>query len=176
MWLISSPNLSKPPSQLPIILQVCGLSTHYCPHNPCPHFLSIHPSCLFPPPLPSQFLLSQAHRLQALELLGRYLDMGPEAVYAVSSLSTVWPQVALQQLCLFPQALSVGIFPYILKLLASKLRELQPILVFIWAKILAVDPVRHPPSSFSSHPPLTCTCTSLTFLPTMRWLSASPPP
>ena len=43
--------------------------------------------------------------------------------------------------CPFPQALSVGIFPYILKLLASKLRELQPILVFIWAKILAVDPV-----------------------------------
>ena len=40
------------------------------------------------------------------------------------------------------QALSVGIFPYVLKLLASKLRELQPILVFIWAKILAVDSVR----------------------------------
>ena len=29
-----------------------------------------------------------------------------------------------------------------LKLLASKLKELQPILVFIWAKILAVDQVR----------------------------------
>ena len=28
-----------------------------------------------------------------------------------------------------------------LKLLGSKLRELQPILVFIWAKILSVDPV-----------------------------------
>lgn len=69
-------------------------------------------------PIILQFLLSQAHRLQALELLGRYLDMGPEAVHA---------------------ALSVGIFPYVLKLLASKLRELQPILVFIWAKILAVD-------------------------------------
>jgi hypothetical protein len=38
-------------------------------------------------------------------------------------------------------ALSVGIFPYVLKLLGSKLKELQPILVFIWAKILAVDPV-----------------------------------
>ena len=67
-----------------------------------------------------QFLLSQAHRLQALELLGRFLDLGPWAV----SLS-----------------LSVGIFPYVLKLLGSKLKELQPILVFIWAKILAVDPV-----------------------------------
>lgn len=67
-----------------------------------------------------QFLLSQAHRLQALELLGRFLDLGPWAVHA---------------------ALNVGIFPYVLKLLGSKLRELQPILVFIWAKILAVDPV-----------------------------------
>jgi regulator-associated protein of mTOR len=69
-------------------------------------------------PIILQFLLSQAHRLQALELLGRYLDMGPESVHA---------------------ALSVGIFPYVLKLLASRLKELQPILVFIWAKILAVD-------------------------------------
>ena len=67
-----------------------------------------------------QFLLSQAHRLQALELLGRFLDQGPWAVHL---------------------ALAVGIFPYVLKLLGSKLRELQPILVFIWAKILAVDPV-----------------------------------
>ena len=71
--------------------------------------------------LPLQFLLSQAHRLQALELLGRFLDLGPWAVHS---------------------ALSVGIFPYVLKLLGSKLRELQPILVFIWAKILAVDTVR----------------------------------
>lgn len=71
-------------------------------------------------PIVLQFLLSQAHRLQALELLGRFLDLGPWAVHA---------------------ALNVGIFPYVLKLLGSKLRELQPILVFIWAKILAVDPV-----------------------------------
>ena len=69
-----------------------------------------------------QFLLSQAHRLQALELLGRFLDLGPWAVHL---------------------ALSVGIFPYVLKLLGSKLKELQPILVFIWAKILAVDPVSY---------------------------------
>jgi regulator-associated protein of mTOR len=72
-------------------------------------------------PIVLQFLLSQAHRLQALELLGRFLDLGPWAVHS---------------------ALTVGIFPYVLKLLSSKLRELQPILVFIWAKILAVDPVR----------------------------------
>ncbi len=67
-----------------------------------------------------QFLLSQAHRLQALDLLSRFLDLGPWAVHL---------------------ALSVGIFPYVLKLLGSKLKELQPVLVFIWAKILAVDPV-----------------------------------
>ncbi|XP_029782978.1 regulatory-associated protein of mTOR [Suricata suricatta] len=37
------------------------------------------------------------------------------------------------------EALSVGIFPYVLKLLQSSARELRPLLVFIWAKILAVD-------------------------------------
>ena len=41
------------------------------------------------------------------------------------------------------QALSVGIFPYVLKLLQSSARELRPLLVFIWAKILAVDSVSH---------------------------------
>ena len=35
----------------------------------------------------------------------------------------------------------MGIFPYMLKLLQSKSRELQPVLVFIWAKILAIDSV-----------------------------------
>lgn len=44
-----------------------------------------------------------------------------------------------QRLCV--QALSVGIFPYVLKLLQSSARELRPLLVFIWAKILAVDSV-----------------------------------
>ncbi|CAG2228664.1 RAPTOR [Mytilus edulis] len=38
-----------------------------------------------------------------------------------------------------PTALSVGIFPYVLKLLQSSARELRPLLVFIWAKILSVD-------------------------------------
>ena len=63
-------------------------------------------------------LLSQVHRLRALELLGRFLDLGPWAVNL---------------------ALSVGIFPYVLKLLQSSARELRPLLLFIWAKILAVD-------------------------------------
>ena len=44
-------------------------------------------------------------------------------------------------MCVCVQALSVGIFPYVLKLLQSSARELRPLLVFIWAKILAVDSV-----------------------------------
>ena len=69
-------------------------------------------------PIVLQVLLSQVHRLRALELLGRFLDLGPWAVNL---------------------ALSVGIFPYVLKLLQSSARELRPLLLFIWAKILAVD-------------------------------------
>ena len=65
------------------------------------------------------YLSLKAHRLRALDLLGRFLDLGPWAVNL---------------------ALSVGIFPYVLKLLQSSARELRPLLVFIWAKILAVDP------------------------------------
>lgn len=58
--------------------------------------------------------------MRALELLGKFLDLGPWAVNL---------------------ALSVGIFPYVLKLLQSCAKELRPLLVFIWAKILAVDNV-----------------------------------
>ncbi|XP_046663293.1 regulatory-associated protein of mTOR isoform X2 [Homalodisca vitripennis] len=68
-------------------------------------------------PIVLQVLLSQIHRLRALELLGKFLDLGPWAVNL---------------------ALSVGIFPYVLKLLQGA-KELRPLLVFIWAKILAVD-------------------------------------
>ena len=46
-------------------------------------------------PIVLQVLLSQAHRLRALDLLGRFLELGPWAVNL---------------------ALSVGIFPYVLKL------------------------------------------------------------
>lgn len=70
-------------------------------------------------PIVLQVLLSQVLRLRALELLGRFLDLGPWAVNL---------------------ALGVGIFPYVLKLLQSSAKELRPVLVFIWAKILAVDP------------------------------------
>ena len=55
-------------------------------------------------PIVLQVLLSQAHRLRALDLLGRFLDLGAWAVNL---------------------ALSVGIFPYVLKLLQSSQRELR---------------------------------------------------
>ncbi|KAK9096301.1 hypothetical protein Sjap_021798 [Stephania japonica] len=58
------------------------------------------------------------YHFRALVLLGRFLDMGPWAV---------------------DLALSVGIFPYVLKLLQTSATELRQILVFIWAKILALD-------------------------------------
>ncbi|KAF5176305.1 Regulatory-associated protein of tor, partial [Thalictrum thalictroides] len=69
-------------------------------------------------PIVLQGLHSQCHRFRALVLLGRFLDMGPWAV---------------------DLALSVGIFPYVLKLLQTSAMELRQILVFIWAKILALD-------------------------------------
>lgn len=69
-------------------------------------------------PIVLQVLLSQVHRLRALVLLGRFLDMGSWAV---------------------DLALSVGIFPYVLKLLQTTSNDLRTTLVFIWAKILALD-------------------------------------
>ena len=86
MWLIyQSSDVTKPPEQLSILLQV---------------------------------LLSQIHRLRALTLLCRYLDLGPYAVRI---------------------ALNMGFFIYVLKLLQSPAPELRPVLVFIWARIMAVD-------------------------------------
>lgn len=69
-------------------------------------------------PMVLQVLLSQVHRLRALVLLKKFLDLGPWAVNL---------------------ALSVGIFPYVLKLLQSPASELRQVLVFIWTKILALD-------------------------------------
>uniref|UniRef100_A0A0R3RZM9 WD_REPEATS_REGION domain-containing protein n=1 Tax=Elaeophora elaphi TaxID=1147741 RepID=A0A0R3RZM9_9BILA len=69
-------------------------------------------------PVVLQVLLSQVHRVKALELLARFLDLGSWAV---------------------GHALSVGVFPYVLKLLQSAMKELRPWLAFIWAKILAVE-------------------------------------
>jgi regulatory associated protein of mTOR len=69
-------------------------------------------------PIVLQVLLSQAHRLRALILLSKFLDLGPWAVNL---------------------ALSIGIFPYVVKLLQSAAQELKPVMVFIWARIMAVD-------------------------------------
>ncbi|KAI9669540.1 MAG: hypothetical protein M1817_004659 [Caeruleum heppii] len=69
-------------------------------------------------PIVLQVLLSQVHRLRALVLLSKFLDLGPWAVNL---------------------ALSIGIFPYVLKLLQSAAAELKPVMIFIWARILAVD-------------------------------------
>jgi len=51
-------------------------------------------------------------------LLGRFLDMGSWAV---------------------DLALSVGIFPYVLKLLQTTASDLRTTLILIWTKILALD-------------------------------------
>ena len=69
-------------------------------------------------PVVLQVLMSQIHRLRALILLSKFLDLGPWAVGT---------------------ALSIGIFTYVLRLLQSAATELRPVLIFIWARILAVD-------------------------------------
>uniref|UniRef100_A0A914DRW0 Raptor N-terminal CASPase-like domain-containing protein n=1 Tax=Acrobeloides nanus TaxID=290746 RepID=A0A914DRW0_9BILA len=71
-------------------------------------------------PVVLQVLLSQVHRVRALELLAKFVDLGSWAVVA---------------------ALTVGIYPYVLKLLQCGTKELRPALAFIWAKILSVDPI-----------------------------------
>lgn len=79
------------------------------------------PSTKNPPeqlPIVLQVLLSQVHRLRALILLSKFLDLGPWAVYL---------------------SLSIGIFPYVLKLLQSPAQELKPVLIFIWTRIMAID-------------------------------------
>lgn len=90
-------------------------------------------------------------------LLGRFLDMGRWAV---------------------DLALSVGIFPYVLKLLQTTALDLRQTLVFIWTKILALDrscqvqsltysltgslarsparPPTHPPKLLASSNPTIC--------------------
>jgi regulator-associated protein of mTOR len=70
-------------------------------------------------PIVLQVLLSQTYRLRALRLLNEFLDLGRWAVNA---------------------ALTVGIFPYVLKLLQSPSLELKPLLSFIWARLVVVDP------------------------------------
>ncbi|KAJ6454525.1 raptor N-terminal caspase like domain-containing protein [Mycena vitilis] len=70
-------------------------------------------------PIVLQVLLCQPHRLRALILLSQFVDLGPWAVHLV---------------------LTIGIFPYISKLLQAAGPDLRPVLIFIWARIMAVDP------------------------------------
>lgn len=84
------------------------------------HKLHLELGTLRPPePLPIvlQVLLSQANRIRALQLLRRFLDLGPWAVN---------------------MSLSLGIFPYVMRLLQSP--DYKSLLVSIWASILAFDP------------------------------------
>jgi regulator-associated protein of mTOR len=62
-------------------------------------------------PIVLQVLLSQAHRVRALFLLTKFLDIGPWSVNL---------------------ALSVGIFPYVLKLLQSPALEVRELLIIVW--------------------------------------------
>eukprot|EP01129_Flabellula_baltica_P008386 TRINITY_DN3324_c0_g1_i1.p2 TRINITY_DN3324_c0_g1~~TRINITY_DN3324_c0_g1_i1.p2 ORF type:complete len:1178 (-),score=237.26 TRINITY_DN3324_c0_g1_i1:3580-7074(-) len=68
-------------------------------------------------PIIMKILLSQQYQVRALELLKKFLDMGAWAV---------------------DQALEVGLFPYMVNLLQSQ-ADISDILVFIWAKVFAVD-------------------------------------
>lgn len=69
-------------------------------------------------PVLLQVLLSPYHRVRALELLYEFLEQGTWAVEL---------------------ALSVGVFPYVLKLLQTTATDLQKTLISIWAKLLALD-------------------------------------
>lgn len=76
-------------------------------------------------PILLQVLLSQTHRIRALQLLSEFLDLGPWAV---------------------AHCITVGILPYIVRLFHSNVLDVKPQLVFIWGKIIAsaqIDFSRH---------------------------------
>ncbi|TFK56405.1 hypothetical protein OE88DRAFT_12946 [Heliocybe sulcata] len=111
------------PMSLPV--QVTGEAPDGVPLEPPPSLLDQgtehHLVPRKPPeqlPIVLQVLLSQPHRLRALILLSQFVDLGPWAVHL---------------------ALTIGIFPYISKLLQAAGQDLRPVLIFIWARILAVD-------------------------------------
>ncbi|KAJ3427542.1 regulatory-associated protein of mtor [Anaeramoeba flamelloides] len=70
-------------------------------------------------PVLIQVLLSPLHRKRSLNLLARFIDLGEAAIQT---------------------ALTVGIFPYMLRLLKIPSQDFHTILSFIWAKILVWDP------------------------------------
>lgn len=92
-----------------------SVSNHLSLRPKTPHLARKPPDQL---PIVLQVLLSQAHRLRALILLSKFVDLGPWAVRL---------------------ALSIGIFPYVQKLLQSPAVDLKPVLIFIWGRILAHD-------------------------------------
>ena len=65
-----------------------------------------------------QVFLIQSHWVRVLHLLSQFLELGP---------------------CAINLSLSVGIFPYVIKLLKSHIEDYNHLLVGIWAKILAFD-------------------------------------
>ena len=73
-----------------------------------------------PPQLPVvlQVLLSQSHRIRALQLLKKFLALGPEAIKL---------------------SLILGIFPYILKLLQNPADDIKQTLISIWASVIGFD-------------------------------------
>ncbi|VDM31876.1 unnamed protein product [Hydatigera taeniaeformis] len=76
-------------------------------------------------PILLQVLLSQTHRIRALQLLSEFLDLGSWAV---------------------SHCITVGILPYIVRLFHSNVLEVKPHLVFIWGKIISsaqIDFSRH---------------------------------
>ncbi|RVW40999.1 Regulatory-associated protein of TOR 1 [Vitis vinifera] len=123
VWLDHGSEHKKPPEQLPIVLQsVRTFALNADGMGVVPSGIAIK-SCLVTIDLygiVGSASCWHGSQFQALVLLGRFLDMGPWAV---------------------DLALSVGIFPYVLKLLQTTTPELRQILVFIWTKILALDKV-----------------------------------
>eukprot|EP00804_Cyclotella_cryptica_P015292 CCRYP_005406-RB/>CCRYP_005406-RB protein AED:0.22 eAED:0.22 QI:45/1/1/1/0.6/0.5/6/884/1709 len=109
--VIRSPPSAIGGTPLPYLYSHGSANTRSSKHNP--HEMD-------PPvelPIVLQVLLSQTHRVRALVLLKRFLELGPSAVNL---------------------ALSVGIFPYVLKLLQSQ-SPIEHVLVAIWARIMAFD-------------------------------------
>jgi WD40 repeat protein len=108
---ISSPFFSEQLTAFEIWLEFASI------HKKAPHHVQDPNESPEELPVVLQVLLSQAHRVRALKLLRQFLDLGPWAVNL---------------------ALSLGIYPYVMKLLQSPEYKLN--LVGIWAKILAFDP------------------------------------
>lgn len=73
-----------------------------------------------PPQLPVvlQVLLSQSHRMRALQLLKKFLSLGNDAIRL---------------------SLILGIFPYILKLLQNPADDIKLTLISIWASVIGFD-------------------------------------